>query len=378
VIFADNAATTKISELALAKMFPYLQGQYGNASSQYSLGVRAKQAVEQARRQVGGAIGAKPAEIIFTSGASESNSWVFRSVVDLFKGDIIHIITSAIEHPSVLNTCHALEAMGVEVTFLPVDSEGIVSLNDLKSAIRANTKLVSIMFANNEIGTIQPIPEIGTFLNSQGIWLHTDAAQAVGHIPVNVNELHVDFLSATAHKFNGAKGTGFLYKRSGISLPSLIIGGAQEHGYRAGTENVAGIVGAGFALTESIGKMELNSAKLRSMIDEVYKQIKMRIPKVQRNGSCHSCLPGVINLGFDGISGETLMNLLDLKGICVSTSSACHSGNNVPSHVLLALGRNEQEAQSAIRISFGTYNTVEEARAVATAVCEVYDKIVKQ
>jgi cysteine desulfurase len=375
MIYADNAATTKISELALAKMLPFLQEQYGNASSQYSLGVKAKRAVEQARRQVAEAIGAQQSEITFTSSGSEANSWVLRGAVESFKNESIHIITTAIEHHSILNACHTLEAMGVEVTFLPVDSDGVVSVESLKTSIRPNTKLVSIMFANNEIGTIQPISEIGAFLRNRGIWLHTDAVQAVGHIPVNVDELHVDFLSASAHKFNGAKGTGFLYMRSGLSLPNLVFGGEQEHGYRAGTENVAGIVAMGYALAESVSEMLQTAERLRGMTQETIVKIQERIPEVHLNGRQHTRLPGTINLGFDEVSGEALMNLLDLKGICVSTSSACNSGKSEPSHVLLALEQSEKQAKSAIRISYGKYNTVEEAETVAIAVCDAYDKI---
>ena len=375
MIYADNAATTKISELALAKMLPFLQEQYGNASSQYSLGVKAKRVVEQARQQVAEAIGAQPDEITFTSGGSEANSWVLRGVVDFFKGESTHIITTVIEHHSVLNACNTLEAMGVEVTFLPVDGDGRVSIESLKSAIRPNTKLVSIMLANNEIGTIQPIAEIGAFLCEHGIWLHTDAVQAVGHVPVNVDELYVDFLSASAHKFNGAKGNGFLYMRSELSLPNLVFGGEQEHGYRAGTENVAGIVAMGYALAESVSEMEQTAERLRAMTQETIVKIQERMPEVRLNGSKHIKLPGTINIGFDGLSGEALMTLLDLKGICVSTSSACNSGKSEPSHVLLALGQNEQQAKSAIRISYGKYNTIEEVETVATAICDAYDKI---
>ena len=375
MIYADNAATTKISALALSEMLPFLQEQYGNASSQYSLGVKAKRAVEQARQQVADALGAQPSEIMFTSGGSEANSWVFRGVADSFKSESVHIITTSIEHHSVLNACHTLESMGIEVTFLPVDSNGIVCVEALKAGIRPNTKIVSIMLVNNEIGTIQPISEIGAFLHAQGIWLHTDAVQAVGHIPVNVDKLQIDFLSASAHKFNGAKGTGFLYMRSGISLPNLVFGGGQERGYRAGTENVAGIVGMGVALAESIGELEPKAKTLQAMTENTYVGIKKSIPNVRLNGSSQSRLPGTINLGFDGVSGEALMNLLDLKGICVSTSSACNSGKSEPSHVLLALGQSEQQAKSAIRISYGKYNESGEVATLIDAVCDAYDKI---
>jgi cysteine desulfurase len=375
VIYADNAATTKISDSVFEQMLPFLREQYGNASSQYSLGVKAKRAVEQARKQVAEAIGATPSEITFTSGGSEANSWVLRSIANSCKDESNHIITTAIEHHSILNACHALETPGVEVTYLPVDNNGVVSVESLKAAIRPNTKLVSIMLANNEIGTIQPVAEIGAFLRSQGLLLHTDAVQAVGHIPVNVDELQVDFLSASAHKFNGAKGTGFLYMRSGLSLPNLVFGGEQEHGYRAGTENVAGIVSTGFALAESVADMQKEAERLWAMTQETIEKILGRIPDVRLNGCQQSRLPGTINLGFNGVSGEALMNLLDLKGICVSTSSACNSGKSEPSHVLLALGQNEQQANSAMRISYGRYNTVDEAKAVAMAVCDAYDKV---
>ena len=338
---------------------------------------QAKRAVEQARRQVAEAIGALPSEISFTSGGSEANSWVLRGVADSFKNKSIHIITTTIEHHSVLNACRVLETMGVEVSYLPVDSEGVTSVESLKGAIRPNTKLVSIMLANNEIGTIQPIAEIGMFLHAQGIWLHTDAVQAVGHIPVKVDEFHIDFLSASAHKFNGAKGTGFLYMRQGLSLPNLIFGGEQEHGYRAGTENVAGIVAMGAAIAESVGEMGKNAEKLQAMIQETIMIIREHVPAVRVNGKQQARLPGTINFGFDGVAGEVLMNLLDLRGICVSTSSACNSGKSEPSHVLRALGQNEQQAKSAIRISYGKYNTIADAAAVATAVCDSYDKIVK-
>ncbi|MHC1719238.1 MAG: cysteine desulfurase family protein [Clostridiaceae bacterium] len=375
MIYADNAATTKMSELAFAKMLPFFQEQYGNASSQYSLGVKAKRAVEHSRRQVAEAIGAQLSEITFTSGGSEANSWVLRGVTDSFKGESIHIITTQIEHHSVLNACHTIESMGVEVTYLPVGNDGVIDIKKLIAAIKSNTKLVSVMLANNEIGTIQPVAEIGAFLHERGIWLHTDAVQAVGHIPVNVADLCVDLLSASAHKFNGAKGTGFLYMRSGISLPNLVFGGEQEHGYRAGTENVAGIVGAGFALEESVKDMPETADRLQTMIRETVTNVQERIPTARVNGNSELRLPGTVNLGFDGVSGEALMNLLDLKGICVSTSSACNSGKSEPSHVLLALGLNEEQAQSAIRISYGRFNTANEAKAVATAICEAYDKI---
>jgi cysteine desulfurase len=375
VIYADNAATTRLSDAACEKMLPFLREQYGNASSQYSLGVKAKRAVEQARQQVAEAIGAEPAEITFTSGGSEANSWVLRSVVEAFRGEKIHIITSSIEHHSVLNACRSLGQSGVEITCLPVDAKGRVLVEDVKSTIKHNTKLASIMFANNEIGTIQPITEIGRLLNGQGILFHTDAVQAVGHIPVKVRDLPVDFLAASAHKFNGPKGTGILYKRTGVDLLPLVFGGEQEQGLRAGTENVAGIVAAGYAIEESVAGMSETSERLKLMVGATVSGLQARMPSVQVNGDAGNRLPGIVNLGFEGASGESLMHLLDLKRICVSTSSACSSGKNKPSHVLLALGLTQKQAESAIRISYGKYNTMDEAEAIVSAVYESYNKI---
>ncbi|PKN32797.1 MAG: cysteine desulfurase NifS [Deltaproteobacteria bacterium HGW-Deltaproteobacteria-19] len=369
MIYADNAATTKISDSVFKKMLPFLREQYGNASSQYSLGIKAKFAVEQARQQVALAIRADPSEIMFTSGGSESNSWVLSSVSNG------HVITSFIEHHSVLNSCYSLERKGIDVTYLPVDSKGRVSLESLKEAIRPDTKLVSIMLANNEIGTIQPIAEIGEYLRERGILFHTDAVQAVGHIPVVVKELKVDFLTASSHKFNGAKGTGILYKRNGILLPPLIFGGAQECGVRAGTENVAGIVAAGCAISESVTDMNAMADKLLAFVQATTSGIRAKIPGIIINGDKNNRLPGLVNIIVDGVTGESLVHLLDLKGICVSTSSACMSGKDKPSHVLMALGLTEQQAKSAIRISYGRYNNMDEVEIIVASICNAYDKI---
>ncbi len=369
MIYADNAATTKLSDSVLKKMFPFLQEQYGNASSQYSLGVKAKRAVEQARQQVAVAIGAAPSELFFTSGGSESNSWVLSSVRNG------HVITSSIEHHSVLNSCRALTSKGIDVTYLPVDSTCRVSLESLKEAIRSDTKLVSIMLANNEIGTIQPIAEIGEYLRERRILFHTDAVQAVGHIPVNVKELGVDFLTASSHKFNGAKGTGILYKRNGILLPPLIFGGSQECGVRAGTENIAGIVAAGCAISESCADMAAMAEKQSAFIQATIYGIRAKIPSIIVNGDENNRLPGIVNIVFDGVTGDSLMHLLNLKGICVSTSSACTSGKDEPSHVLMALGLTEEQAKSAIRISYGRYNNMNEVETIVATICGAYDKI---
>lgn len=369
MIYADNAATTKISDSVFEKMLPFLQEQYGNASSQYSLGVKAKRAIEQARQQVAVAIGAEPYEIVFTSGGSESNSWVLSSVNNG------HVITSSIEHHSVINSCHSLERKGIDVTYLPVDSKGRVSLDSVKEAIRSDTRLVSIMLANNEIGTIQPIAEIGEYLCGRNILFHTDAVQAVGHIPVIVEELGVDFLTASSHKFNGAKGTGILYSRNGVSLPPLIFGGEQERGVRAGTENVAGIVATGYAIEESVKDMTVMADKLLAFVRATIYGIRAKIPNIIINGDENNHLPGIVNIVFDGATGESLMHLLDLKGICVSTSSACASGKDEASHVLMALGLTEQQAKSAIRISYGRYNNMNEVKTIVAAICNAYNKI---
>lgn len=377
MIYADNAATTRISDRAFEQMLPFLREQYGNASSQYSLGVKAKRAIEQARKQVAVVIGSEPLEITFTSSGSEANSWVLRCIAKTCRDEPMHIITSAIEHYSVLNACRALEQNGVEVTFLPVDNMGGVSVENVKAAIKPNTKLVSIMLANNEIGTIQPIAEIGQFLKGRGILFHTDAVQAVGHIPVNVKDLQIDFLTASAHKFNGAKGTGILYRRSGLELSPLVFGGEQEQGLRGGTESVAGIVAAGYAIEESVSEMAETAKRLKEMVATTITRIKSKIPSARVNGDTECRLPGTVNLGFEGVSGESLMHMLDLKGICVSTSSACTSGKDEPSHVLRALGLNEQQAKSAIRISYGKYNTVDETNTIVAAICDAYARIIK-
>lgn len=375
MIYADNAATTKISDSVLEKMLPFLREQYANASSQYSLGVTAKRAIEKSRKQVANSIGAEVSEIFFTSGGSEANSWVIHSIDNIFNCEPKHIITSSIEHHSVLNACHALEAKEVEVTYLPVDNFGRVSVEELEKAIRPNTKLVSIMLANNEIGTIQQIMDISKLLKGKGILFHTDAVQAVGHIPVDITNLGVDFLTASAHKFYGAKGIGILYKRSCLKFSPLIFGGNQEHGLRAGTENVAGIVSAGYAIEESVNSISSETKRLNEMVKATVDGINKRIPSVRVNGYSNCCLPGIVNLGFEGILGESLMHLLDLKGICVSTSSACNSGMDKPSHVLLALGQSEQQAKSAIRISYGKNNTLNDVETIVNAIYDSYTKI---
>ena len=376
MIYADNAATTQISDLAYEAMVPFLRDQYGNASSQYMLGAKAKGAIERARLQTADAIGANPAEIFFTSGGSETNSWVLGGVTDLYSDESIHIITSSVEHSSILNACHALEARGVDLTYLPVSNDGVISVADIKAAIRPNTKLVSIMLANNEIGTIQPIAEIGAYLRTQGILLHTDAVQAVGHIRVDVEELKIDFLSASAHKFNGAKGAGFLYKRSGVILPNMLFGGAQEQGHRAGTENVAGIVALGTALEESVLGLEDEQVRMKELTKKTIDGLRLSIPGISVNGEHAIRLPNILNITIPKVSGESLLHLLDLKGICISTSSACNAGKDEPSHVLLALGLSEEQAKSTIRLSYGKYNTRAEIELIVKEIVTAYKKII--
>jgi len=375
MIYADNSSTTKISELALAEMLPFLQENYGNASSQYSHGVKSRRAVEKSRQQTAEAIGAKPSEIIFTSGGSEGNSWILQGVSALYGKEPVHIITTSIEHHSVINTCRELENRDVSVTYLPVDSDGYVSVDSVVSVIRPETKFVSIMLANNEIGTIQPIAAMGELLRNKGILFHTDAVQAVGHIPVSVEDLKVDFLTASAHKFYGANGTGFVYIREGVELPKSIFGGDQEHGRRAGTENVAGIVALGAALNESVAYMTREQERLAFLVQATIESVKAKIPHIHFNAENAERLPGLLNLTFPGVSGESMMHLLDLKGICVSTSSACNAGKDEASHVLLALGRSEKDAKSSIRVSYGRYNTEREVGCIVGAMVDAFVKI---
>jgi len=374
MIYADNAATTRVSDSVLQKMLPFLQEQYGNASSSYSFGVKCRHAIENAQKQVATAIGAKPTEITFTAGGSDANCRVLRNVADSYRNQPIHIITSAIEHPSVLQACQALERCGVDVTYLPVNNSGQISVTDVENAFQPHTKLVSIMLGNNEIGTLQPIAEISKVTSEKGILLHTDAVQAIGHIPVNVDDLQVDFLSASAHKFHSVKGTGFLYTRSGVDISPMGCGGGA--GSHIGTEFVAGIVGTGYAIEESIMELSEVSSRLKAMVEQTIKGIKAKIPSMRINGHHEHRLPGIVNFGFDGVAGESMLQLLDLKGICVSTRSACTSGKVKPSHVLLALGQSENQATSAIRISYGKYNTPDEVEKIVTTVCDAYEKII--
>lgn len=370
-VYADNAATTKLSDSALKSMMPLLTDIYGNPSSLHSIGQTAKEYLEEARETVANAIGADPKEIYFTSGGSEADNQAIRSaaVIGAKKGKK-HIISSKFEHHAVLHTLNALEKEGFTVTLLDVYSDGIVKPEDVRNAITDETCLVTIMMANNEIGTIQPISEIADICREKGVLFHTDAVQAVGHIPVNVKDLKVDMLSVSAHKFHGPKGVGFLYARKGLLLRNIIEGGAQERGKRAGTENMPSIIGMATAIKDAVDNLEENSKKVTAMRDRLIEGLK-GIEKSRINGSLEHHLPGTLNMCFEGIEGESLLLLLDQKGICASSGSACTSGSLDPSHVLLAIGVPVEIAHGSLRLSISEYNTMEEMEHIVKSVPEV-------
>lgn len=374
IIYADCAATTRLSSRVLDEALPYLRDAYGNASSLYSLGVDSRRAVEVARARVAESIGASPEEIYFTSGGSEGNAWVLSCVAS---GSVL---TSPFEHPSVWRGCERLAKRGVKIRTLPVDQSGVVRVEDVARAAEflPDLRLVSIMSVNNEIGTIQPIAEIGAFWRSKGVLFHTDAVQAVGRLPLDVGRLGVDFLTASAHKFNGPKGVGFLYARKGVAPPPLILGGDQERGFRAGTENVFGIVATGAALVENVEKLEENAARERATIRATLERLgELLLPtEYFVVGSESERAPGVADIVFRGAGGEAMVQILDFKGVCVSSGSACSSGQDRPSRVLLALGFSEEEAKSAVRVSFGRDNSPDEGALVAEALAFAYRKIV--
>ncbi|MBP5773457.1 MAG: cysteine desulfurase NifS [Eubacterium sp.] len=372
-VYADNAATTKISEAALEKFNTVSLETYGNPSSLYSIGQDAKKVLEDSRAEIAEIIGASPKEIFFSSGGSESDNWAINSAAELGKKNgKNHIISTKIEHHAVLHTLERLEKQGFEITLLDVDEKGLINLDDLKEAINDNTALVSIMFANNEIGTIEPIKEIGEICKLKNVLFHTDAVQAIGHIPINVEDYNIDLMSASAHKFHGPRGVGFLYVRSGINLTNLIEGGAQERGKRAGTENVAGIAAMAVALEERMQNLETTQEKLSSLRDKLIKKLRM-IPHSALNGDEVCRLPGNVNFCFEGIEGESLLLLLDERGISASSGSACTSGSLDPSHVLLAIGRIHDVAHGSLRLSFGEDVTEEQIDYIAEQVKEVVE-----
>ena len=372
-IYADNAATTRMSRTAIEAMIPYMENVYGNPSSLYSIGQEAKEALDRAREQVAAVINADPGEILFTSGGSEADNQALRSAaaIGARKGRK-HIISSAFEHHAILHTLNRLEKEGFEVTLLPVHEDGLIVPAELEAAIRQDTGLVTIMTANNEIGTIQPIGEIGEICKRHGVIFHTDAVQAVGHLPIDVKEMQIDMLSASAHKFHGPKGVGFLYARKGIALTNLIEGGAQEKGKRAGTENVPGIMSMAAALKEAADHMGENAAHQTALRDRLIRGL-LEIPHSALNGDAHRRLPGNANFCFEGIEGESLLLLLDDKGISASSGSACTSGSLDPSHVLLAIGRVHDVAHGSLRLSLGEDITEEEVDYIIKSVKEVVE-----
>ena len=372
-IYADNAATTKMSRTAIDAMIPYMEEIYGNPSSLYEIGQRAKEALEEARTEVAAAINAEPREIYFTSGGSEADNQALRSAAEIGKRKgKKHIISTAFEHHAILHTLNRLEKEGFEITLLPVHEDGLVVPQELEAAIREDTCLVTIMTANNEIGTIQPIAEIGAICKKHGVLFHTDAVQAVGHLPTDVKASQIDMLSASAHKFHGPKGTGFLYVRRGVPLTNLIEGGAQEKGKRAGTENIPGIMSMTAALKEAVAGIEKNSAHQAALRDRLIVGLK-EIPHSALNGDAVKRLPGNVNFCFEGIEGESLLLLLDDKGISASSGSACTSGSLDPSHVLLAIGRVHDVAHGSLRLSLGEEITEEEVDYIIQSVREVVE-----
>ena len=370
-IYADNAATTPMSETAIRAMTPYLRECYGNPSSLYSLGQTAREALDSARERIARCINAEPRNIIFTSGGSESDNQALISAAANGKAKgKTHVITTSIEHHAVLHTAKKLQKQGFDVTYLPVGENGIVDINELEKAIRPDTCLVSVMTANNEIGTVQPVAQIGALCKERGVCFHTDAVQAVGHLPVDVAAQKIDMLSASAHKFHGPKGVGFLYAARGVKLLPLIEGGAQERNLRAGTENVAGIAAMAAALEESVANMQKNAEKLTHLRDKLIRGLSL-IPHSALNGDAEKRLPSNVNFCFEGIEGESLLLLLDDKGISASSGSACTSGSLDPSHVLLAIGRPHAVAHGSLRLSLGEDATDEEIEYIISAVSEV-------
>lgn len=373
MIYADNAATTKMSQAAIDKMISLNNEVWGNPSSLYGFGQKAKEILEEARKDVADVIGAEPREILFTSGGSEADNQAIRSAAELGrKNGKMHIISSAFEHHAVLHTLQRLEKEGFEVTLLDVHENGLIVPEEVEAAIRDDTCLVTIMYANNEIGTIQPIREIGAICHKHNVIFHTDAVQAIAHIPVNVIDDNIDMLSASAHKFHGPKGVGFLYAKKTIRLTNLIEGGAQEKGKRAGTENLPGIGAMAAALKEAVAKREENAAHLTKMRDKLIAGLS-EIPHSALNGDAKNRLPGNVNFCFEGIEGESLLLLLDDKGIAASSGSACTSGSLDPSHVLLAIGRVHDVAHGSLRLSIGEDTTDEDVDYMIQSVKEVVE-----
>ena len=375
LIYLDNAATTKTAPEVVEAMLPYFTERFGNPSSIYGFGAENKEAISRQRDTIAAALGASSSEIYFTAGGSESDNWALKATAEAYAAKGKHIITSKIEHHAILHTCEYLKQQGFEVTYLDVDENGIVKLDELRAAIRPDTILISVMFANNEIGTIQPIREIGEIAKENQILFHTDAVQAFGHLPINVDECHIDMLSASGHKLNGPKGIGFLYIRKGVKIRSFVHGGAQERKRRAGTENVPGIVGLGTAIARAVRTMEERTAKERELRDYLIGRIETEIPYCRLNGDRTKRLPNNVNFSFRFVEGESLLIMLDGKGICASSGSACTSGSLDPSHVLLAIGLPHEIAHGSLRMTLNEEVTKEELDYVVENLKEIVNRL---
>ncbi len=375
MIYLDNAATTKTAKEAVEAMLPYFTEYYGNPSSIYTFSEKSKSIIRDARDFVAMSLHAKPEEIYFTAGGSESNNWALKATAEAYAEKGKHIITSQIEHHAILHTCDYLKKRGFEITYVGVDENGILNLQELEEAIRPDTILISVMFANNEIGTIQPIKEIGEIAKKHGVLFHTDAVQAYAQIPVDVEEMHIDMLSASAHKFHGPKGCGFLYIKKGIKIRSLIHGGTQERARRAGTENVPGIAGLLAAARKSFSRLEEKMEQETILRDYLIERISKEIPYCRLNGDANKRLPGNVNFSFRFIEGESMLIMLDQKGICASSGSACTSGSLDPSHVLLAIGLKHEIAHGSLRLTLSEENTKEEMDYVVEELKQIVSRI---
>lgn len=376
LIYLDNAATTAVKPEVFDAMKPYFMEIYSNPSSVYSFAGKAKKAVEDARQEIAGSLNAKDSsEIYFTGGGSEADNWAIKMTAEACRGKGRHIITTKIEHHAVLHTTAWLEKNGYEVTYLDVDGDGLISLDELEKAIRPDTILISIMFANNEIGTIEPVKEIGAIAKKHGVLFHTDAVQAFGHVPIDVQDMNIDMLSASGHKFHGPKGIGILYLRNGIKMGSLIHGGAQERARRAGTHNVPGIVGMGEAIRLAVRDMEANAERQSEIRDYLIERIEKEIPYVKVNGHREKRLPNNVNVCFRFIEGESLLIMLDQKGICASSGSACTSGSLDPSHVLLAIGLVHEIAHGSLRLTLSEETTKEDADYVVDNLKAIVERL---
>ncbi len=375
MIYLDNAATTKTAPEVVDAMLPYFSEYFGNPSSIYALGASSKKAINQARRTIAESLGAKAEEIYFTAGGSEADNWALKAAAESYGGAGGHIITTKIEHPAILNTCHYLEERGYTVTYLDVDGEGLVSPQTVEQAIRPDTFLISIMMANNEIGTIEPIAEIGKIAKAHDILFHTDAVQAFGQLPIDVDAMQIDLLSASGHKLNGPKGIGFLYIRSGVRLRSFVHGGGQERSRRAGTENVPGIVGLGAAAERAMRILEGKTKKEITLRDYLIERLEKEVPYCHLNGHRTKRLPNNVNFSFQFVQGESVLIMLDMKGICASSGSACSSGSLDPSHVLLAIGLMPQEARGSLRLTLSEDNTKEEIDTTVEVIKAIVERL---